>query len=157
MNQPQGAGALVRMSNVQEARQAIQSLHNQRLPGSIAPLVVRFADSAEQKAKKATRMGRAYDRWAAAWAGGGSGGSGSGYAGGYGGHSGELRSLGSLGSDFGGYGGGGGLLRDRESSIYIKYLPDTVRVEGFCVCVGGSKHKGPGLSYAHGCNRRDRA
>ncbi|KIY95478.1 hypothetical protein MNEG_12483, partial [Monoraphidium neglectum] len=60
----QGAGALVRLGSLSEAQRAIAGLHNQRLPGAAAPLVVRYADSAEQKAKKAARMGRAYDRWA---------------------------------------------------------------------------------------------
>lgn len=181
----QGSGALVRLSSVQEAQQAIAALHNQRLPGSIGPLVVRYADSAEQKAKKAARMGRAFDRfacpagpmsgggggrgggggpeWPRQYGGGGysdagygmgggyaSGGYGGGYNGGYGGYGGggygggprgpgahsggDLRSMGSMGSDYGmggegyhGGGGGSGMRVDRESSIYIKYLPETVR------------------------------
>ncbi|KAI8467196.1 MAG: HAD-like domain-containing protein [Monoraphidium minutum] len=203
----QGAGALVRLASVADARAAIAALHNTRPPGGGAPLVVRFADSAEQKAKKAARMGRMYDRWA--WAGGGGGGGGpgpgtppgpgprggglphgygeprggygdgggyggggggggyggggyadgggggygggyggggaggygggAGYAGGYGGARGGGGGGGSVGSDYGpdgaggggsGYSGsygppGGGLaLRQRESSIYIKYLPE---------------------------------
>lgn len=40
-----GAGALVRMASVDEAAQAIAHLHNQRLAGSVMPLVVRFADT----------------------------------------------------------------------------------------------------------------
>lgn len=40
-----GAGALVRMATVDEAAQAIAHLHNQRLAGSVMPLVVRFADT----------------------------------------------------------------------------------------------------------------
>lgn len=51
-----GAGALVRMATVDEAAEAIAHLHNQRLAGSVMPLVVRFADSQEQKAKKAARQ-----------------------------------------------------------------------------------------------------
>ncbi|KAI8472332.1 MAG: hypothetical protein J3K34DRAFT_503931 [Monoraphidium minutum] len=126
-----GAGALVRLQSVEAARAAIASLHNDRLPGGAAPLVVRFADSAEQKAKKAARMGRAYDRWAAALGHGSSAGSA------------ELRGcVSSGGSDAGGagpgpgrggereHGGlGGGLgfagVRERESSVYVKYLPET--------------------------------
>jgi hypothetical protein len=40
-----GAGALIRMATVDEAAQAIAHLHNQRLAGSLMPLVVRFADT----------------------------------------------------------------------------------------------------------------
>jgi len=58
-----GAGALIRMSSVEEAAQAIAHLHNQRLAGSALPLVVRYADSQEQKAKKAARQHRQYDRY----------------------------------------------------------------------------------------------
>lgn len=43
-----GAGALVRMATVDEAAQAIAHLHNQRLQGSVMPLVVRFADTQVQ-------------------------------------------------------------------------------------------------------------
>jgi ELAV like protein 2/3/4 len=43
-----GAGALVRMASVEEATQAIAHLHNQRLQGSVMPLVVRFADTQVQ-------------------------------------------------------------------------------------------------------------
>ena len=43
---------------VDEAAQAIAHLHNQRLAGSVMPLVVRFADSQEQKAKKAARQAK---------------------------------------------------------------------------------------------------
>jgi len=53
-----GAGALIRMATVDEAAQAIAHLHNQRLAGSVMPLVVRFADSQEQKAKKAARQAK---------------------------------------------------------------------------------------------------
>lgn len=59
-----GAGALVRMASVEEAAQAINHLHNQRLQGSAMPLVVRYADSQEQKQKKAARQSRQYDRYA---------------------------------------------------------------------------------------------
>ena len=52
----QGAGALVRMNSVDEASKAIAHLHNQRLQGTTIPLVVRYADSQEQKAKKAARQ-----------------------------------------------------------------------------------------------------
>eukprot|EP00879_Flechtneria_rotunda_P018944 GHRR01019887.1.p2 GENE.GHRR01019887.1~~GHRR01019887.1.p2 ORF type:complete len:163 (+),score=42.20 GHRR01019887.1:32-490(+) len=51
------------MSNVEEAAQAIAHLHNQRLQGSSLPLVVRYADSQEQKAKKAARQHKQYDRF----------------------------------------------------------------------------------------------
>jgi hypothetical protein len=51
-----GAGALVRMSAVEEAAAAIAHLHNSRLDGVGLPLIVRFADSQEQKAKKAARQ-----------------------------------------------------------------------------------------------------
>lgn len=54
----QGAGALVRMGTMEEAGDAIAHLHGQRLPGAAAPLVVRYADSPEQKAKKQARQGR---------------------------------------------------------------------------------------------------
>lgn len=53
-----GAGALVRMATMEEAAQAIAHLHNQRLAGSVMPLVVRYADSQEQKQKKAQRQQR---------------------------------------------------------------------------------------------------
>ncbi len=58
----QGSGALVRMGTVEEAMRAVQHLHNQRLPGSAAPLVVRYADSAEQKAKRQARQQRQAER-----------------------------------------------------------------------------------------------
>eukprot|EP00878_Enallax_costatus_P002507 GHUV01002687.1.p1 GENE.GHUV01002687.1~~GHUV01002687.1.p1 ORF type:complete len:330 (+),score=66.62 GHUV01002687.1:218-1207(+) len=58
-----GAGALIRMSSVSEASQAIQHLHNQRLQGSPMPLVVRYADSHEQKMKKAARQYKQFDRF----------------------------------------------------------------------------------------------
>jgi RNA recognition motif-containing protein len=54
----QGAGALVRMNSVEEASKAIAHLHNHRLQGTTIPLVVRYADSQEQKAKKAARQNR---------------------------------------------------------------------------------------------------
>eukprot|EP00882_Tetradesmus_deserticola_P002382 GHRQ01002541.1.p2 GENE.GHRQ01002541.1~~GHRQ01002541.1.p2 ORF type:complete len:342 (+),score=117.56 GHRQ01002541.1:178-1203(+) len=61
-----GAGALVRMASVEEAAQAIAHLHNQRLAGSVLPLVVRYADSQEQKQKKAQRQQRQqHDRYSA--------------------------------------------------------------------------------------------
>lgn len=61
-----GAGALVRMASVEEAAQAIAHLHNQRLAGSVLPLVVRYADSQEQKQKKAQRQQRQqYQRYPA--------------------------------------------------------------------------------------------
>ncbi|WIA32650.1 hypothetical protein OEZ86_003451 [Tetradesmus obliquus] len=53
-----GAGALVRMATMEEAAQAIAHLHNQRLAGSVMPLVVRYADSQEQKQKKVQRQQR---------------------------------------------------------------------------------------------------
>lgn len=101
------------------------------------PLVVRFADSAEQKANKAARMGRAYDRWAVSVRGSGSD-SAADWPGAYGPYpgGGELRgSISSAGPSgplrdaAGGAGGfrlGLGAVRERESSIYIKYLPETV-------------------------------
>jgi len=57
-----GAGALIRMSSVEEAAQAIAHLHNQRLAGSALPLVVRYADSQEQKAKRTARQHRQYEQ-----------------------------------------------------------------------------------------------
>ena len=97
-----GAGALVRVGSVHEARRAIAALHGQRLPGAAAALVVRFADSAEQKAKRAARAARP-----GPVAGGGAhggGGGGGGYAGGAGGAH-DWRGGG--GGGYNGYGGGG--------------------------------------------------
>jgi hypothetical protein len=54
------------MASVEEAAQAIAHLHNQRLAGSVMPLVVRYADSQEQKEKKAQRQQRQqYERYPA--------------------------------------------------------------------------------------------
>jgi hypothetical protein len=54
------------MASVEEAAQAIAHLHNQRLAGSVMPLVVRYADSQEQKQKKAQRQQRQqYERYPA--------------------------------------------------------------------------------------------
>ncbi|KIY97009.1 hypothetical protein MNEG_10954 [Monoraphidium neglectum] len=126
-----GAGALVRLGSVADAQRAIAALHNQRLPDSKAPLVVRFADSADHKAKKAARMGRAYNRWAASvGAGGGGGGADRGrrpsnlarYASGSVGSGSDLGEV--LGGAVPGFGGGGFGVRERDSSIYIKYLPE---------------------------------
>lgn len=55
-----GAGALVRMNNVGAASQAILALHGQYpqlQPGEISslPLLVRYADSPEEKARKQAR------------------------------------------------------------------------------------------------------
>ena len=56
-----GAGALVRMNNVAAASQAILALHGhypQIQPGgevSSMPLLVRYADSPEEKARKQAR------------------------------------------------------------------------------------------------------
>lgn len=58
-----GAGALIRMASVSEAAQAIAHLHNQRLQGSSMPLVVRYADSHEQKMKKAARQYKQFNRF----------------------------------------------------------------------------------------------
>jgi len=125
----QGGGALIRMQSMSEARAAIVALHNQHLPGAMAPLVVRFADSAEQKAKKAARMSRALDRWAMHTGHGGGGGSAGGGRPGWhgepGSYSGDIRSGSGGGSDYGPV--FDGPMRERESSIYIKYLPVTVR------------------------------
>jgi uncharacterized membrane protein YgcG len=108
------------MASVREAHATIAALHNTCLPGAAGPLVVRFADSAEQKAKKAARMSRALDRWATI-SGGGTHASGSGdWPGGGGGSGGG----GSVSSDFGRV--SEPPVRERESSIYIKYLPPTV-------------------------------
>ena len=48
----QGGAALVRMASQGDAMSAVQALLGYRLQGCIHPLVVRFADSAEIKAKK---------------------------------------------------------------------------------------------------------
>ncbi|KAF8071377.1 PGLP2 [Scenedesmus sp. PABB004] len=58
-----GAGALVRMASVEEAGAAIANLHNRRMPGAPMPLVVRYADSQEQKQKKAARQVKQFDRY----------------------------------------------------------------------------------------------
>lgn len=50
-----GAGALVRMSSVQEATQAITSLNGKTPQGSNEVLLVRYADSVEEKARRKAR------------------------------------------------------------------------------------------------------
>lgn len=52
----QGGAALVRMASMQEATRAVQALQGQKLYGALHPLVVRFADSAEIKAKKQAKL-----------------------------------------------------------------------------------------------------
>ncbi|KAK9849372.1 hypothetical protein WJX84_011388 [Apatococcus fuscideae] len=53
-----GAGALVRMATQQEAAAAIEGLHN-RLPlGSALPLLLRYADTPEEKARKIAKRDR---------------------------------------------------------------------------------------------------
>ena len=48
-----GAGALVRLNSIEEAAHAIEALNNRPpVPGSALPLLVRFADSPEEKARK---------------------------------------------------------------------------------------------------------
>lgn len=66
----QGAGALVRMMDVEGATQAITHLHNLRLPGSTMPLIVRYADGVEQKAQKQARQRRQLQRLGQFGAGG---------------------------------------------------------------------------------------
>jgi hypothetical protein len=193
----QGGGALIRMASVREAHATIAGLHNTSLPGAVGPLVVRFADSAEQKAKKAARMSRALDRWAAISGGSGSGGRGPGSSGsggggggggggaggsgwrdaeprgggggggstsggGYRGDGGEYRGRG------GGGGGGGGEYmrygeapppppRERESSVYIKYLPPMVGGCGACGAgAQGQAGHGPGPLHDSACQGRPR-
>ena len=50
----QGGAALIRMASTDDAARAVQALQGHRLPvgGSAFPLIVRFADNAEIKAKK---------------------------------------------------------------------------------------------------------
>lgn len=52
----QGGAALVRFASAVDARRAVMSLKGHRLPGSVHPLIVRFADSAEIKAKKQAKQ-----------------------------------------------------------------------------------------------------
>ncbi|GAX80990.1 hypothetical protein CEUSTIGMA_g8425.t1 [Chlamydomonas eustigma] len=51
-NMGQGGAALVRMASLEEARTAIQRLQGHQLIGAQQPIVIRFADSADIKAKK---------------------------------------------------------------------------------------------------------
>lgn len=50
-----GAGALVRMASVEEATLAINALNGQRPPGGSDILLVRYADTEEEKAKRKDR------------------------------------------------------------------------------------------------------
>eukprot|EP00798_Chlamydomonas_sp_ICE-L_P006185 gene6185-2801_t len=52
----QGGAALVRMSTVDEAHNAVSRLNGQRVLGALNPLIVRFSDSAEIKARKQAKM-----------------------------------------------------------------------------------------------------
>ena len=52
-----GAGALIRMSTVEEAAEAVARMHGQRMESDLPPLVVRYADTPEQKQRKAARAG----------------------------------------------------------------------------------------------------
>mmetsp|Transcript_38000 Transcript_38000/g.84623 ORF Transcript_38000/g.84623 Transcript_38000/m.84623 type:complete len:438 (+) Transcript_38000:224-1537(+) len=52
----QGGAALVRMSTLDEAARSIQGLQGQRVLGAVQPLVVRFADTAEIKARKQAKQ-----------------------------------------------------------------------------------------------------
>ncbi|KAK9824558.1 hypothetical protein WJX72_011295 [[Myrmecia] bisecta] len=56
-----GAGALVRLSSVEEASRAIEALNNQALGGEGGPpLLVRYADTPEEKARKLVKRERAF-------------------------------------------------------------------------------------------------
>jgi RNA recognition motif-containing protein len=51
-----GGAALIRLSSVEEATNAIRDLNGHQIPGSYHPLIVKYADNSEAKAKKsATR------------------------------------------------------------------------------------------------------
>ncbi|KAK9866094.1 hypothetical protein WJX84_003794 [Apatococcus fuscideae] len=53
-----GAGALVRLASAEEAARAIEGLHN-RLPlGAALPLLIRYADTPEEKARKMAKRDR---------------------------------------------------------------------------------------------------
>lgn len=47
-----GGAALVRLSSVEEATNAIRDLNGYQIPGSYHPLIVKFADNSDTKAKK---------------------------------------------------------------------------------------------------------
>lgn len=51
-----GVGALVRMAAVEQATNAIDGLNGQTAPGGLLPLMVRYADSAEDKARRHQRQ-----------------------------------------------------------------------------------------------------
>ncbi len=53
-----GAGALVRMGSTEEATAAIGGLHNQTPMGATLPLLLRYADTPEEKARKAAKRDR---------------------------------------------------------------------------------------------------
>lgn len=52
----QGGAALVRLSSLDDATRAVQALQGHRVLGALHPLIIRFADSAEIKAKKQARQ-----------------------------------------------------------------------------------------------------
>uniref|UniRef100_A0A7S0X196 RRM domain-containing protein n=1 Tax=Chlamydomonas leiostraca TaxID=1034604 RepID=A0A7S0X196_9CHLO len=52
----QGGAALVRLGSVEEAGRAVMALNGQRVVGGVSPLLVRFADSLEIKARKQAKQ-----------------------------------------------------------------------------------------------------
>jgi hypothetical protein len=52
----QGGAALVRLSSMDDATAAVQALQGHRVLGALHPLIIRFADSAEIKAKKQAKQ-----------------------------------------------------------------------------------------------------
>lgn len=58
-----GGGALVRMGTADEAARAIDGLNNSYPPGAALPLLVRFADTPEEKARKMAKKERFVPRY----------------------------------------------------------------------------------------------
>ena len=52
----EGGAAMVRLGTTEQAVQAVQGLRGHRIRGSLHPLIVRFADTAEVKARKQARQ-----------------------------------------------------------------------------------------------------
>ena len=58
MEGAKGAGALVRMASQQEAASAIEGLHQSFPLGAVLPLLLRYADTPEEKARKVAKRDR---------------------------------------------------------------------------------------------------
>ena len=75
-DQFRGASALVRMASLEAADRAINALNNNTPPGAVQSLIVRFAESATEKAARLTRReAKNLQRVGGSAAGGGSSGS----------------------------------------------------------------------------------